>query len=320
MAQLLDIGDESKDATTLDPKISTYIGKCVHGAGCFKSMDTIKPNKADRRTRNQFKVETIEATETKLLINNKWYSLRATGAYSIVEIGLMWGKNHANKDRSHWGLILTQERTWCMQDNNYRKCLLIHHMGDGAGIEIGIGCRNCVCIRIRDIYKEFVANPQIRFYNYGKSNASFYRFLSEKSLCRNINYSYSTAFAENDNNLYHDWGATNCMRVVFDLLLFLKLDYKIAVNFTVNAIANEKWNQVFEEIASKKENTDFLRSIFVMWTDMKKIKDLDKVVKLVDGQYHLNIAQEMVIKREFLSTLREVAMAVAQGYVESNTP
>jgi len=229
-----------------------------------------------------FDVDIISSMETNIITSEKKHNIRATGLYSDLEVVFMSGFNSFEKLRSHFGLILKQEKQWIL-NNASRKCLLFHHMGDR--IEMAVGCIDCLRKCVRDAYgSEEVKKPIIKCYNYGRSSAAVFRFLGEDSLGRNKKYGYNSAYAHSDK--FYEWQTTNCLRLVFDMLVFLLLDYKLAISFIIDNVGNNKWGEFFITLVEKYP--DFVKSIEIMWKDMKGNNKLTKLCEKIDQQYYLN--------------------------------
>jgi len=254
-------------------------------------------------TEKDFDVEIVSTIEANLTtIDGKKNNILATGSYSDLEVLVMWGLTKNGKNRSHFGLILKQEKEWKI---NYkkRKCMLFHHMNDR--IEIKVGCVHCLRNCVRDAYgKTEVPYPKVKWYDYGRSTAAVGRFFGEESLKRNVGYKYSYNYSEDikEDNAFYEWKQTNCLRLVFDMLFFLKLDFELAKEFVVDSVGNEKWRKVFETLV--EEYPTFLNSMTAMWTDMKENKELKKVCDLMNRQYKLDEGM-----------LNLAAMALAKGII-----
>lgn len=242
--------------------------------GCIASTSRISPT-------DSFSSKIMSSKKVIITVNSTKYLINATGNGSNIEVALMYGKNKDKKERSHWGLILKQWGNWQLNGKS-QKCLLLHHMGNG--IEICVGCVECCRKRVKNAYGSNVPNPKLRTYSMGTSRAAVKRFLGSTSLGRNVKYKYNNLYRKGEQ--YYEWRTTNCMRLVWDLMFHLKLDYDIAVKFTIQTVGNERWNEVFMTLFEKYP--DFVEDIRKMWLDMKSQDELKKIVKLVDGQYHVD--------------------------------
>eukprot|EP01084_Bolivina_argentea_P014211 26565_1 len=262
----------------------------------------------------KFRSEIVSAVEANIYIKNQSkqtekYNIKAvSGYYSDIEICLMYGTTDDGKFRSHWGLICQQQGGWGMTksiNGDYypsreAKCILFHHMGDG--IEIGTGCIGCLRKRVLNAYgKNQVPKPNLVCFDFGRSSAAVRRFLGETSLGRNISYKYNSKYRYGE--IYYEWKQTNCCRLVFDLLFYLKLEYQIAVKFTKTYTGHEGWDDVFQTIVEKYP--DFTKKIFEFWMAIKQNKELKKVEKLIDGQYKLDQALSKFIDKMCVNLTHE---------------
>lgn len=232
-----------------------------------------------------FKCKVVSSCEANISACGKVFNIKADGKYSEIEICLMYGKTSDGGFRSHWGLILKQQKFWYLNGTR-RKCLLFHHMGSGQGVEIMVGCINCLRRRVLNVYGKPVKKPKLECFDLGRSSAAVVRFLDEKSLGRNISYEYNSKYTK--SKAYYEWNTTNCCRLVMDLLFNLKLDRKYAYQFTGVYAGNEHWDEVYKTIIDKYP--EFAQGIFKFWIKIKQNKDLKKIEQLIDGQYKLNEA------------------------------
>jgi len=132
-------------------------------------------------------------------------------------------------------------------------------------------------------------------------------FFGEESLKRNVGYKYSRNYSINSKektkkeNAFYEWKQTNCLRLVFDMLFFLQLDFELAKEFVVDSVANEKWEKVFQTL--HEQYPTFLNSMTAMWKDMKENKELKKVCDLMNIQYRLDEGMEKLNLLKFFQSL-----------------
>jgi len=226
--------------------------------------------------------------EPILFVKRLSHNIKAFGSYSDTEVCVMYGETASGKSRSHWGLILQQEKYWAMdeggQNEHHDKCILFHHMGDG--VEIAVGCIVCLRNRVRNAYGSSVQSPKLTCFDFGRSSAAVGRFLSNTALGRNVGYEYNSKYRHGE--MYYEWRTTNCCRLVFDLLFYIKLEYSIAVRFTKIYTGNEHWDDVFQTIT--EEYPEFTGKILGFYLRLKTNQELKKVATLIDGQYKLDKA------------------------------
>ena len=186
------------------------------------------------------------SVEADLIVNKKVINnIKATGGGSTIEVVLMNGKTANNECRSHWGLILEQQGDWVL-NGKARDCVLFHH-NNKNGIEIGVGCIQCVRSRVKNIYGEDVPKPNINIFDYGESCAAVGRFLGDKSLKRTVkdcnHRKYTTDIENNERKSIND------CRIVFDLLWFLMLDYQMAYQTVVDTMNTKEVKQKLNSVS-----------------------------------------------------------------------
>merc|ERR1712154_38747 len=141
-----------------------------------------------------------------------------------------------------------------------------------------------------------VKKPKLVCFPMGRSYAPVSSFLDDKSLGRNILMEYNDKYKHKE--VYYEDGSTNCCRLVMDLLCFLKMDPKHAYVITAVFNGNEKWDKVSKKIMN--DYGEFAQGILKFWTRITKEsvqdEDLRKIRKLINGQYKLDQAMDIVAK------------------------
>ena len=158
----------------------------------------------------------------------------------------------------------------------------------GDGVEIAVGCITCLRNRVRRAYGSSVPHPKLTCFDFGRSSAAVGRFLSDTALGRNVGYEYNNKYRHGE--VYYEWRTTNCCRLVFDLLFYIKLKYSIAVRFTKIYTGNEHWDEVFKTVT--EEYPEFTAKILMFYLKLKSNPELKKVETLINGQYKLDKAFE----------------------------
>ena len=87
---------------------------------------------------------------------------------------------------------------------------------------------------------------------------------------------------------YYKWGTTNCARLVWDLMLYIILDYDLAVKFTIHTTGLEKWEETLNTI--KNKYSEFYNNFKNMYLSIKSNSQLINIGKLLNGQYKLDDA------------------------------
>jgi len=253
---------------------------------------------------SNFKVDVKSTVRAVLSANGHSYDIKATGCYSDLTVCVMTGRTKEKKLRTHWGLILKQQKQWVM-DGHAARCMLFHHMGNG--VEIAVGCMHCLQELVKNVYGAEVSHPKLMCTAFGRSRAAVGRFLGGHGMSQNVEYSYSSKYAKGSG--YFHWRMTNCCRVAIDILFFLMLDYSVAVKIVHELRGDDKatWRRVYDLVT--KTNGEFAMSIFNFYKALGKEDDLQKVRALLEKQFKLSKAQSLLINSPLWETFSFLKIA-----------
>lgn len=199
------------------------------------------------------------SNSSTLKVNGRVCQVVAAGGSSAL-MGL-FGYTPASSDKYklHFGAALVQTGSWYMAvdgDWTQGKVLVIEHFGDRLKISVSATLDQAIATFSKcygpDCPLEVLSQPM------GGSNAAVARFLGPDVVTQMAARSYSAIYAYQGGPFFKR-GETNCLRMVLDLYLFLKVDYLNAYRMTFTSMPKDQLSKEAKRLVL--DNDEFQRAI-----------------------------------------------------------
>jgi len=236
-----------------------------------------------------------EACQIKLEQDGKKIHLKATGGGSNVYLLTAYTPKTSADYKLHFGILLKQLGFWMLGETK-GKWLLIHHFGKGVKVSV---CATETIAKdlLTGVYGNIKMNVEMT--EAGSSSAACWRFLGPDVLNFELSMPYSSIYCYT-GGLFYENDMSNCFRLMADMFIYLKLEYRMARKVTKekdHSYWRGKLGSSKELLEAGKYGLKFYDSLQAIAKDHKKMK---KTVDQIAQQCKFAVGADVPVVRLLL--------------------